>query len=434
MKVTNLTVNRPALALGAVLAVIAGCTPTPIEVMSAPVPATVPMLAPLARPQVAAPSAVHMRESVGARVDSIITRALADRVAPGASVVVGRHGRIVHARSFGTLDWAPGSPVVTDSTPFDLASLTKVVATTTVAMMLEDQGRLVLDSTVGHYLPKFVEQDSAKRAITVRHLLTHQGGLEAYAPLYLDSLVRGRERYLERIAARPLQARPGTATVYSDWDMILLQLVLEQITNGPLEWFVQDHIVNPLELQETSFAPNPSFAARAAVTARDSTRGGLLQGVVHDGNAWAIGGVSGHAGLFSSARDLASFAHMMLSGGRWGDTTLIAPETIARWTAPQVDGSSRALGWDTPSGERSSAGRYFSARSFGHTGFTGTSMWMDPEKGIFVVLLTNRVHSLGTTPAGRILDLRGAVADAVMESVLDAPVVPRALPVPMPQP
>ncbi|MBA3891957.1 MAG: serine hydrolase, partial [Gemmatimonadaceae bacterium] len=385
--------------------------------------------------------------------------ALGNRLAPGAAVAIGRHGRIVHMRGYGALDWAPDSTAVagagsfssvgtssgasaestpfaaagatafpapapvTESTLFDVASLTKVVATTTAAMILEDRGLLALDSTVGHFLPKFVARDSMKRAITVRHLLTHQGGLEAYAPLYLDSLVRGREAYLDRIAERPLRSAPGTATVYSDWDMILLQLVVEKVSGSPLEWFFEDHVAQPLGLRETVFRPAPPLLPRTAATAKDSTRGGILRGVVHDGNAWALGGVSGHAGLFSSARDLAAFAHMMLSGGRLGATSLVDPATVARWTAPQVDGSSRALGWDTPSGDRSSAGRHFSQRSFGHTGFTGTSLWIDPEKGVFVVLLTNRVHSAGTTPAGQVLALRAAVADAVQASILDAPVI-----------
>lgn len=368
---------------------------------------------------------VGMRASLSPRLDAIVGQALRDSVAPGAAVIVGRHGRIVHSRGYGRTDWATDAPPVTDSTLFDLASLTKVVATTTAAMLLEEEGRLVLDSTVAHYLPRFAQDDSAKRVITVRQLLTHAGGLEAYAALHRDSLTRGRAAYLAQIAARPLQHAPGSATVYSDWDMVLLQLVIEQIAQEPLDWFFQRRIAQPLALRETVFRPGLHLLARTAVTADDSTRGGPLRGIVHDGNAWAIGGVSGHAGLFSSARDLASFAHMMLAGGRFGDTTVVQAATIARWTAPQAGSSSRALGWDTPSGDRSSAGRYFSARSFGHTGFTGTSLWIDPEKGVFVVILTNRVHSRTTTPAGRVLDLRAAVADAVQESIVDAPLALR---------
>lgn len=420
--VTRIT-SRPTLALAALLAVINGCSPRARIVELPPPPE--PAVDVLPRPVAAPLAEVGMREDLPSRLDAIISRALADSLSPGAAVAVGRHGRIVHIRGYGRTDWAPGAPAVTDSTLFDLASLTKVVATTTAAMLLEQEGRLVLDSTVGYYLPRFVVDDAAKRAITVRQLLTHTGGLEAYAPLHVDTLVRGRHNYLARIAERPLRGVPGTATMYSDWDMILTQLVVEHVAQEPLDWFFERRIAAPLELRETVFRPGPHLLPRTAVTADDSLRGGPLRGIVHDGNAWAMGGVSGHAGLFSSVRDLAAFAHMMIADGRFADTTLLRPETVARWTAPQHELSSRALGWDTPSGERSSAGRYFSARSFGHTGFTGTSLWADPEKGVFVVLLTNRVHSLGITPSARVLDLRAAVADAVQAAVIDAPLVAR---------
>lgn len=415
-------ITRPAAAFGILFAALSGCGPG--RALELP-PFPAPKMEPLPRPAAAPAAAVGIRTSLPATIDSIVQQAIAEGLAPGAAVAVGRYGRIVHARGYGRTDWSPDAAPVTDSTLFDVASLTKVVATTTAAMMLEQDGRLELDSTVGYYLPRFVADDTAKRAITVRHLLTHTGGLEAYAALHTDSLARGRYAYLTRIAARPLRSQPGTATVYSDWDMVLLQLVIEQIAQEPLEWFFDRRIARPLELRETVFRPGQHLLARTAVTADDSTRGGPLRGIVHDGNAWAIGGVSGHAGLFSSARDLAAFAHMMLADGRFGDTTLVDPDRIARWTSPQVEGSTRALGWDTPSPDNSSAGRFFSARSFGHTGFTGTSMWMDPEKGLFVVVLTNRVHSLGTTPAGRVLALRAAVADAAQEAVYDAPLALR---------
>lgn len=420
IRVTRIT--RPTLALAALLAVLNGCAPRARSTDVEPAPA----LEAVAEPIETTAAAVGMQASLPARIDSIVERALADSIAPGAAVAVGRHGRIVHMRGYGRTDWAADAPPVTDSTLFDVASLTKVVATTTAAMLLEQDGRLALDSTVAHYLPRFAADDSLKATITVRQLLTHAGGLEAYAALHADSLARGRHAYLTRIAARPLRSAPGSATVYSDWDMVILQLVIEQIAQEPLDWLFERRIARPLELRETMFRPGPELLARTAVTANDSTRGGPLRGIVHDGNAWAIGGVSGHAGLFSSARDLAAFAHTLLAGGRYGDTTLVDAVRIARWTAPQRDSSSRALGWDTPSGDRSSAGRYFSARSYGHTGFTGTSLWSDPEKGLFVVLLTNRVHSLGMTPADRVLQLRAAIADAVQEAVRDVPLVPRA--------
>ena len=167
-------------------------------------------------------------------------------------------------------------------------------------------------------------------------------------------------------------------------------------------------------------AANAALRGRIAPTAIDTARGGLLQGTVHDGNAWAIGGVSGHAGLFSSVRELATFAEMLLEGGSYDEVRIVAPTTVARWTARQAPMSSRALGWDTPA-PASSAGRYFSPRSFGHTGFTGTSIWVDPERGLFVVLLTNRVNSSGQST--RHVLLRREVADAVQAAILDAPLI-----------
>jgi CubicO group peptidase (beta-lactamase class C family) len=368
----------------------------------------------------AAPRAVGMAASLGVQLDSVAAAALADSVAPGMVVAVGRWGRVVHMKGYGRLDWAADSPPADSASLYDLASLTKVVATTTIAMMLEEQGRLDLDRTVASYLvPQFAAPDKA--GVTVRMLLTHSGGLEAGAPLHAQG-VRGREQYLAQIEQRPLRGAPGAHMVYSDWDMVLLQLVIERITGLPLDRLFAERVAIPLGLREATFLPDSALRARTAPTAIDTSRGGLLRGVVHDGNAWAIGGVSGHAGLFASARDLARFAQMLLNGGEFGGARLLKPSTVARWTAVQDDLSSRALGWDTPSGE-SSAGRYASPRGFGHTGFTGTSLWADPERGLFIVLLTNRVHSRGTSQ--RHVRLRRDVADAVLRSVMDAPLVDR---------
>jgi CubicO group peptidase (beta-lactamase class C family) len=408
---------RPGpLALAAAAVLAGACTPPP-----PPQPAPVPAAAPEPRIQaVAVLTAAPANEAgfaagLGAQLDSIAGAAIADRAAPAIAMAVGRHGRLVHLRGYGAVDWAPGSAAVTDSTLFDLASVTKVVATTTAAMILEEEGRLDLDRTVASYLPELT--DSAKQAITVRMLLTHRGGLEAFAALYRD--FRGRQQYLEQINARPLRSAPGTTTGYSDWDLILLQLIIERITGQELDVFVRDRIFAPLGMREAGFRPGVP-RDRIAATEQDSARGGLIWGEVHDPNAWAIGGVAGHAGLFGSARDLAVFAQMLLDGGEYGAVRILRPQTIARWTAPQVAGSSRALGWDTPSGE-SSAGRFFSTRSFGHTGYTGTSIWMDPERGLFVVLLTTRVNP--TAQNQKQAPLRRAIADAVQNAILDAPLV-----------
>lgn len=364
----------------------------------------------------AAPEDVGMSPRLDERLDSLLTAAIAGGVAPAVAAAVGRHGRLIYLQGFGTTHGAPGYPPVDSATMFDLASLTKVVATTTAAMMLEEEGRLHLDRTVASYLPQF--SDSAKAGITVRQLLTHSGGLEAFARLFETH--RGRDEYLRAINSRPLEYEPGTSTVYSDWDMILLQLVIERITGKSLDQYVTERIFEPLGMKSTVFRPSAFLVDRIAATEVDASRGGLIHGVVHDPNAWAMGGVAGHAGLFSSAADLAIFAQMMLNGGWYDGVRILRPSTIARWTTRQGPYSSRALGWDTPSGE-SSSGQHFSPRSFGHTGFTGTSMWMDPERGLFAILLTNRVDP--TASNHKQVPLRRAFADAVQRAVVDAPLV-----------
>ena len=373
-------------------------------------------IVPLLQIEKARPEEVFMRKDLSRTLDSIMNAGILNGAAPGGSLAVGRYGRIVHMKGYGRLDTASASAAVDENTIYDMASLTKVIATTTASMILEEQGLLDLDRTVASYLPGFNSPD--KTAITVRMIVTHRGGLEAFAALY--KTFKGREQYLAQINARPLKSAPGTATVYSDWDMILQQLIIERITGQPLDSFVDDHVFRPLGMTSTMFNPDVSLLPRIAPTEIDTARGGLVHGKVHDENAWAMGGVAGHAGLFSTARDLSVFAQMILNGGSYNDTRIVKPETLARWTAPQSNGSSRALGWDTPS-KGSSSGDYFSPRSFGHTGFTGTSIWIDPEKGLFVILLTNRVDP--TRDNNRHVPLRRAVADAAQMAVLDAPLI-----------
>lgn len=395
-------------------AALAGCTAAP---RVAPVPAadSASRLRPVATLLGAAPHAVGMDDALPSRLDSLANAAIADRAASGIAIAVGRYGRLVHQRGYGAIDWAPGSPAVTDSTLFDLASLTKVVATTTALAMLEEAGRIDLDRPVAAYLPELT--DTAKQRITVRQILTHRGGFEAGAELYHQ--YRGRAEYLAQINARPLKYAPGTQSIYSDWDLVLGGLIVERVTADSLDGWTAAHVFSPLGMRDTRFRPDTSLRPRIAMTEVDSARGHIW-GEVHDPNAWAIGGVAGHAGLFSSARDLAIFAQMLLNGGSYGGVRILRPETVARWTAPENAGSSRALGWDTPSGT-SSAGRYFGPRSFGHTGYTGTSIWIDPERGVFVVLLTNRVDP--TSENQKHVALRRAVADAVQRAILDAPLI-----------
>jgi CubicO group peptidase (beta-lactamase class C family) len=355
-----------------------------------------------------------MSDALMPRLDSIITAAIADRATPGATIAVGRRGRLVMLRGYSRSDWAAGAPAASDSTMYDMASLTKVVAATTAAMILEEEGRLDIERTVASYLPGYDVPD--KRAITVRMLLTHTSGIQSNHPLWKEA--KGREAYFAGMVRFPLAHVPGERALYTDWNMVLLQLIIERITGQTLDQFLDARVFGPLGMRDTRYNPPESLKPRIAPTEFEDFRGGQVWGVVHDETAWVLGGVSGNAGLFSSARDLAVFMQMLLNGGTYGDTRLLRSSTIARWTARQRPDASRALGWDTPS-PQSSAGRYFSARSFGHTGFTGTSVWADPEKELFVVLLTNRVNP--TRDNQKIGPLRRAVADAVQQAVLDAP-------------
>jgi CubicO group peptidase (beta-lactamase class C family) len=383
----------------------------------------------------AAAAAAGMRADIGARLDSIVEAALAEGAAPGAVLAVGRWGRLVHLRAYGHADASPGAAAMTDSTIFDLASVTKVVAATTAAMLLEQDGRLDLDRPLAVDLPGLRARDKA--GITPRLVLVHRAGFEAFAPLWREA--RGRAAYLQRIDARPLVYPPGDSTVYSDWDLILTGLLVERLAGTTLDAFLAERVFGPLGMRDTGYNPladapvadgddcmaafradHPRLARIAPTEVDTVYRHVHVHGVVHDENACALGGVAGHAGLFSSARDLAVFAQLMLNGGVYGGVRLLQPHTIARWTARQGPASSRALGWDTP-GPGSSAGRYFSPRSFGHTGFTGTSVWIDPERGVFVILLTNRVNP--TRANTRHEPLRRAVADAVQAAILDAPLV-----------
>ena len=404
----------PLLAAACTRAVVTA--PTPTSTRSGPTSA--PRLAASDVLVPASPLAVGLDPELTSRLDSIVRVGLEQGAAPGAALAVGRFGRLVHLKAYGAIDYAAGSPAVDPTTLFDLASLTKVVATTTAAMILEEEGKLDLSRTVQSYLPEFSAPDKA--GITVRMLLTHRGGLEAFAPLWKEW--RGRADYLTQINARPLANPPNTKVIYSDWDFVLMGMIIERITGTTLDAFTGARVFGPLGMSSTRFAPDTTDAAlmrHVALTALDTLRG-QIHGTVHDPNAWALGGVAGHAGLFGSARDLAVFVQMLLNGGTYAGTRIVKPTTIARWTSVQDVASSRALGWDTPSAV-SSAGRFFSPRSFGHTGYTGTSIWVDPERGLFVVLLTNRVNSRGE--ATRHVQLRRDVADAVQSAIRDAPLV-----------
>lgn len=428
--------------IGAVMFAVAcgGATPPPqpqapvrapvVTTPPAPHPARVITPLPFARPE-----QVGMAPALLATVDSIINAAVADRATPGAAVAIGRRGRVVKLQGYGSLDYRPGFAAVTDSSIYDLASLTKVVATTTAAMMLFEQGVLQLDAPVANYLPEMREY-ADKRHITVRNVLQHDAGFRSFAPLWHRA--QGREEYLHAILELPLEYATGTGSLYSDFGPILLGFAIERITRRPLDEFVRGQVFSPLGMNETLYNPLAQSLARSGTGTADESaalfpriapteidteyRRQHMHGRVHDENAFAIGGVAGHAGLFSSARDLARFALMLLNGGRLNDTQLLSAHTIATWTRRQNPAYSRALGWDTPT-RNSSAGDYFTERAFGHTGFTGTSMWLDPAREVFVILLTNRVNP--TRENQKHIPLRRAISDAVNLSITDQPIMKR---------
>jgi CubicO group peptidase (beta-lactamase class C family) len=345
-------------------------------------------------------------------VDHVLDEFVARRAFPGGVLAVGYRGTLAYLHPFGRLSYDSDAPPVAADTIYDLASLTKVVATTTMAMILVDEGRLDLDQKVGEILPDF--RGPWKDAVTVRYLLTHSSGLPATAPLYQD--IRGRAAYVERIAAMDLVYPPGSQSVYSDLGVILLGEILERAAGRPLEDFVRERVFEPLGMRDTLFRPPASLAARIAPTEFDPWRGRMIRGEVHDENAFAMGGAAPHAGLFGTAGDLSRFAQMLLDGGVLDGRRIVSRETVELFTRRAgIPGSDRALGWDTRSAEGSSAGTFFSSRSFGHTGFTGTSIWIDPERNLFVILLTNRVHP--TRENNLIRQARPAVADAVVRAI-----------------
>jgi CubicO group peptidase (beta-lactamase class C family) len=357
-------------------------------------------------------------------VDAVVREGVAARAFPGAVLAIGRAGALVHLRAFGRLAYDEGAAATAADTIYDLASLTKVVVTTTLAMMLVDEGRLDLDARVSSFLPAF--SGGGKERVTLRQLLTHSGGLLWWAPLYKE--LKGKAAYLERIVAMDLAYQPGTKAVYSDLGLILLGDVVERLGGAPLDELARKRVTGPLGMRDTRYLPPKALAPRIAPTENDPWRGRVLRGEVHDENAAALGGVAPHAGLFGTAPDLARFASMLLDEGRGPGRRLVSRATVELFTERAgVPLASRALGWDTPAnetGERSStpgapgytsAGTLLSARSFGHTGFTGTSMWMDPERELYAILLTNRVHP--TRDNNGIRAVRAQVADAAVRAL-----------------
>ena len=361
-----------------------------------------------APPTVTPEPAVSLMRVVHDSVVRVLDRALADSAFPGAVAVVGRREGEVTSYAVGRIDWPAQSPPPDERTLWDLASLTKVVGMTTAMMQLVEQDRVELDAPVVRYIPEFA--GPGKERVTIRHLLTHSSGLPSWRPLYKEATAA--DTAVSIVFATPLDTAPGARMVYSDLGAILLGKVVERVSGEALDAYLSRHVFGPLGMTSTMYRPDASLRTRIAPTEFDPWRQRKIHGEVHDENAFMLGGVSGHAGLFSTAGDLTRFARMMLNGGTLDGIRVLRGATIAQFTAVQDPSlSHRALGWETPSG-RNSAGTRMSARAFGHTGFTGTSIWMDPEAGVFVILLSNRVNpSRQNTRIGLV---RTALADAVM--------------------
>jgi CubicO group peptidase (beta-lactamase class C family) len=321
---------------------------------------------------------------------------------PGAVIEVGHRGRIVYRAAFGY--GADSAPLRPDAI-FDLASLTKVVATAPAILQLQEQGRLRLDDTVAEYWPAFAA--NGKGQITIRQLLTHSSGLR---PDFAGMDWRGEAGALEEIAADHPVAVPGSSFIYSDLNFIVLGALVGTLSGESLPRYAAQRIFAPLRMKDTRFDPPSGDNARLVPT--DFQGGALRWGVVQDPTAYLMGGAAGHAGLFSTADDLARFCQMLLDGGELDGTRILSPASVARMTVPETlpGGVARGLGWDMASPYSSWTGGAFSASSYGHTGYTGTALWIDPETGTFLIILTSRLYPYDE---GDAMPLRRRVAQVV---------------------
>ncbi|HET9743109.1 MAG TPA: serine hydrolase domain-containing protein [Terriglobales bacterium] len=347
----------------------------------------------------------------GREAIAVLARDIHERAFPGASFGVLHLGKIVLRAALGRFTYEEDSPEIELDTIFDLASLTKVVATTAMAMLLYQDGQLDLQQPLVEVLPEFRGNDARRERVTMEMLLAHSSGLPAYVRLFEQTA--NAKKLFEAALRVPLEADPDTRAEYSDIGFILLGKALERLAGTGLSEFCTRRVYGPLQMTATFFCPSPESHASIPPTVNDqSFRHRVIQGEVHDENASVLGGVAGHAGLFSNVRDLMTFSAEMLAPG-----SVFRPETIAIFTKRQgaPAGTSRALGWDTPSAP-SQSGQFFSMRSYGHLGYTGTSLWIDAEREIAVALLTNRTWP--DNQSKLIKQVRPAFHDAIMRELL----------------
>jgi CubicO group peptidase (beta-lactamase class C family) len=349
-------------------------------------------------------------------LDRVVRDGIRQGIYPGAVVVIGRRDSIVYARGYGHFTWKSSSPVPTpDSTVWDIASITKVVGTASAVMRLVDSGRLSLDAPVGRYLPRF--SGGTKDRVTVRMLLDHTSGLRSYAPLFKQA--RNREAAINLLYAEPVVRTPGESPVYSDLNAIVLGLVIESASGMPLEQFVSQEVFAPLEMEQTTYRPSPAVIRRTVPTAL--WRGHPIQGRVNDPNADVLGGAAGHAGIFSTGMDLARYAQAWLRNGVGPRGQWVKPATVRRFLQRGANSGPRLLGWDTAEHggkEPSVFGNLISDAGYGHTGFTGTEIWIDPARDLFLVFLTNRTFDPRPRDSQHALRrVRASLSDAAIRLV-----------------
>jgi uncharacterized protein YbbC (DUF1343 family)/CubicO group peptidase (beta-lactamase class C family) len=362
-----------------------------------------------------------------ARIDGLVEAAIKERLLPGAVVVVGHGDETVFVKAYGNRAVVPASETMTPDTVFDVASLTKVVATTTSIMMLVEQGRVRLNDRVSTHIPGF--ERYGKQDVTVRHLLTHVSGLRPDLDLHVP--FEGYSRAIELASDEVLESPPGRRFVYSDINFFLLGEIVARVGGEPLDAFARRHVFEPLGMKDTMFRPPDMMRPRIAPTEPcerlawpcNTPNAPMLRGIVHDPTARRMDGVAGHAGVFSTAADLARFARMLLRGGELDGNRVLSPLTVAKMiepASPEDHLNQRALGWDVDSSFSANRGELLPVGSFGHTGFTGTSLWIDPVTRIFVVFLSNRVHPDGK---GDVTPLRARVTTAAAAAFVGAPPV-----------
>ena len=355
------------------------------------------------------PAADLIRQKLAA-IDPIVKEAIRTGNCPGAVVVVGQKGRVIYRKAFGHRALVPRVLPMNVRTIFDMASVTKVVATTTAIMQLVEQGKIVLSAPVSDYWPEF--KANGKEAISVRELMSHYSGLPP--DLELKPEWSGYETAMKMIVdVKPINP-PGTRFVYSDINFETLGELVRRVSGKALDVYCSDHIFKPLGMKDTRFNPPASWRKRIAPTQyQEGDKGKMLWGEVHDPTAYNMGGVAGHAGLFSTADDLIVFAQMLLNGGSYKRARVLSPLSVEKMTSPQNppdEMAVRGLGWDLDSPFASNRGELFEVGSFGHTGFTGTDIWIDPVTKTYIIILSNRVHPAGK---GDVVMMRTQVTTAV---------------------